>query len=406
MVIPPILDVFVVWHPDDAEGEDVCEWLSRHFHSPAFAGLAGGAVEVYARSAGWQETGAPPRPLGIEPVLSEDLPAAQFNAIVPLLGVNLARAVDDDPEWESYIREIVRLDGAIGTGVYPLRVPHTNVSGKLGQLMKSLQALPDESIKDAATLGRELCQAITQRVETADGAPSRVRVFVSHTKRHSLEEPDPDHGPILFETVRAEIEKTRLASFFDAHDLQSGSQWEDELDRNAANSALLMVRTDKYSGREWTQREVLVAKRHGVPIVGMYAFTAGEERGSFLMDHVPSVPCDVQTPLPGIRMALNRLVDEALKRALWNAQTIYLGEDGFDWLPVHSPEPVTLTPWLVKHKREQPKDDHVWIIHPDPPLGPKEREVVVELCELAGFSDTVDVLTPRTFAARGGRLSQ
>lgn len=406
MVIPPILDVFVVWHPDDAVGAEVCDWLSQHFHSPAFAGLAGGAVEVYARSAGWESPEAPPRALGIATPLVGGLPAAQFNAIVPLLGVNLVRAVEDDPRWESYIREVVGLDGVDGTGVYPVRVPETTVSGKLAGLVGSLQTLPEESVSDAAILGRELCQAIAQRVDAADGEPCRVRVFISHTKRFSLEEPHHEHGPFLFDKVREEILKTRLDAFFDAQDLQSGSQWETELDRNAANCALLMVRTDKYSGREWTQREVLVAKHAGVPIVGMYAFTTGEERGSFLMDHIPSVPCNVQDPLAGIRTALNRLVDEALKRALWNAQTVYLKKNGFDWLPTHAPEPITLTPWLIKHKREQPQDDHVWILHPDPPLGPKEREVVVELCELAGFSHKVDVLTPRTFAARGGRLPQ
>jgi hypothetical protein len=406
MVIPPILDVFVVWHPEDEAGAEICAWLSQHFHSPAFAGLAGGAVEVYARSAGWDSPEAPPRPLGIANSLAGDLPAAQFNAIVPLLGVNLVRAVEADPQWATYMQDIVNLDGVNGTGVYPVRVPSTTVSGKLAALLGSLQTLPEESIRDAATLGRELCQAVTQRVDAADEAPSRVRVFVSHTKHHSLEEPDNEHGPFLFDKVRKEILKTKLDAFFDAQDLQSGSQWETELNLNAANCALLMVRTDKYSGREWTQREVHLAKRAGVPIVGMYAFTEGEERGSFLMDHIPSVPCNVKKPRSGIRTALNRLVDEALKRALWNAQTIYLKENGFDWLPTHAPEPLTLTPWLIKHKREQPEDNHVWILHPDPPLGPKEREVVVELCELAGFTDNVDVLTPRTFAARGGRLPQ
>lgn len=406
MVIPPILDVFVVWHPDDDSGSEICSWLSQHFHSPAFAGLAGGAVEVYARSTGWESPGSPPRPLGITPPLADVLPAAQFNAIVLVSGINLVRAVERDPQWENYITDITKLNGIDGTGVYPVLVPGTTTSGKFAGLVGSLQTLPEESTSDSTVLCRELCQAITQRVDAVEGASNRVRVFVSHTKRFSLEEPDHENGPYLFDKVREEISKTKLSAFFDAQDLQSGAEWEAELDRNAANSALLMVRTDKYSGREWTQREVLVAKKASMPIVGIYAFTTGEERGSFLMDHIPSVPCNVQDPLPGIRMALNRLVDEALKRTLWNAQTVYLKKDGFDWLPTHAPEPVTLTPWLIEHKRGVPNDDHVWILHPDPPLGPQEREVVVDLCGLAGFTDKVDILTPRTFAARGGRLPQ
>ncbi len=50
MAIPPILDRFVVWHPDDKMGAARFADLNEHSHSPAFSGLAGGAVEVYARS--------------------------------------------------------------------------------------------------------------------------------------------------------------------------------------------------------------------------------------------------------------------------------------------------------------------------------------------------------------------
>lgn len=404
MLIPPILDVFVVWHPDDVLGETAFNELSKHFHSAAFSGLAGGAVEVYGRSIGWAAPGRAPRPLGIQERLGGILPAAQFNAIVPVLGINLARAVRSDPTWAAYIDTIAKLDQVERVGVYPLRVPGTDFSGSDPAVaIGNLQSLPEVSAVNAEVLGRELCQAITQRVEASEGGNARVKVFISHTKHDSLEEADQD-GPALFEAVRDVIAQTRLSTFFDAQDLQSGSHWEKELDAHAASCALLMVRTDKYSGREWTQREVLTAKRHDVPIVGMYALNAGEERGSFLMDHVPSVACNIRNPRISIEMALNRLVDETLKRALWRAQSLYLKEDGFDWTPAHSPEPVTLAPWLMNHKRERPNDDHVRIIHPDPPLGPKEHDVVVDLCQLAGFTDNVDVLTPRTLAARGGRI--
>ncbi|WP_179467388.1 toll/interleukin-1 receptor domain-containing protein [Mycolicibacterium vinylchloridicum] len=404
MALPPILDVFVVWHPDDPLGEVVLDWLTNHFHSPAFAGLAGGAVEVYGRSTGWDVPGSAPRPLGLDGSLVGVLPSAQFNAIVPVVSTPMARAYRDDPSWTAYIDYIRSAEGLKGVGVYPLRSPQSQIAGSgLDAALGSIQALPAGSVTSAGVLGRELSQAIAQRIGPSDGLTDRIRVFVSHTKHDSLEEADQD-GPALFEAVRQVIAETRLAAFFDAQDLQSGSDWERELDANAENCALLMVRTDKYSSREWTQREVLAAKRHDVPIVGMYALTVGEERGSFLMDHVPSLPCNVLQSHSDIEHALNRLVDEALKRVLWLAQTTYLQDDGFDWTPVHSPEPVTLVPWLGAHKVEQPDDCHLWIIHPDPPLGPKERDVVIELCSLAGFNENVDVLTPRTFAARGGRL--
>ena len=54
--------------------------------------------------------------------------------------------------------------------------------------------------------------------------------------------------------------------------------------------------------------------------------------------------------------------------------------------------------------RSQGDDPHIWILYPDPPLGPCEHDAIVELCALAGFEGDVDILTPRTFAMRGGRI--
>jgi hypothetical protein len=123
------------------------------------------------------------------------------------------------------------------------------------------------------------------------------------------------------------------------------------------------------------------------------------------MDHVPTVPLVRDGTDSSIMKALDRLVDESLKRALWAAQSSYIKAKGFDWLPVHSPEPVTLVGWLSRHKEEDAQDEHLLIIHPDPPLQAVERTVVDEICTVSGFDGRVDVLTPRTFAMRGGEVS-
>lgn len=410
MPVPPILEINVVWHPDDAVGSDVADWLTDHFHGPAYAGLAGGAVEVYRRSAPWDGIAGPPRPLPFVTALPAGLPAAQITAVVPVLGRALARAVREDPRWSQYIEGLFAADAVAAggaktgpvVGVYPLRAPRADLSGTtLLRLASNPQALPDAAATAPAILAREVAQAIVQRLHRESGAPGdeRITVFISHTKRHTAAQHDA--GPRLVAAVRDVVQTTRLDAFFDAHDIQTGQVWEARLDTEASRSALLMVRTDRYSSREWTQREVLAAKLHDVPIVALYAVREEEERGSFLMDHVPVIPCSADSPEPAIERALNRLVDEALKSALWHAQRVYLEAHGFDWLPAHAPEPITLAPWLLQNRAAQ-KDSRVLIMHPDPPLGPRERDVVVELCRLAGLTGEVDVLTPRTYAARGG----
>ena len=42
-VLPPILEIYVVWHPRDAEGKDL-SWRPslKHFRGTPYAGLVGG----------------------------------------------------------------------------------------------------------------------------------------------------------------------------------------------------------------------------------------------------------------------------------------------------------------------------------------------------------------------------
>lgn len=409
MPAPPILEIYVVWHPSDELGRSAADALVRHFHGPAYAGLAGGAVEVYLRSAAWNGDDGPPRPLPFMSALPGELSAAQITAIIPVLGRGLARAVRDDERWREYVESIFAPDPdraglpTHGVATYPLRVPGADFSGSLlDELTSGPQALPTEAAGSDATLAREVAQAIAQRLareSTGRDLEERITVFISHTK-HPSSGPGSPAG--LVQLVRDVLRDTRLGDFFDAHDIQVGDDWAADLDRNASHCALLMVRTDAYASREWTQREVLAAKLNGVPIVSLYTVREEEQRGSFLMDHVPVIACQPGAERAGVERALNRLVDEALKRALWSSQQIYLARDGFDWLPVHAPEPVTLAAWLKRHRVQD--DPHLFIMHPDPPLGPRERAVVLELCELAGLVGKMDILTPRTFAARGGEV--
>jgi hypothetical protein len=410
VLAPPILEVYVVWHPEDPGGERAAQALMDHFHGPTYAGLAGGAVEVYTRSAGWMSDGGAPRPLpGLDP-LPGGLQPAQYTVIVPVLGPELARAVRDHPAWREYMTRLYdSATAAAGDGdvpavtVFSLRDPHGTIGGPLADLSGPHHALAPESATDDAVLCREVAQAIVQWLRGSDGMPpSHLTVFVSHTKHHTPEEAGDDLQ--LYTRVRQVLMETRLGEFFDASDLQSGDDWAARLDVEAGRSALLMVRTDRYAGREWTQREVLTAKRHDLPTVALSALRVGEDRGSFLMDHLPVVACHESDVIGAITRALNRLVDEALKGALWARQSVYLRKHGFDWLPAHAPEPITVVPWLDRRRRAG-KDPHVWILHPDPPLGPRERDVIVELCALAGVGgEKVDILTPRTFAARGGSV--
>jgi len=143
-----------------------------------------------------------------------------------------------------------------------------------------------------------------------------------------------------------------------------------------------------------------------MPIVTLNGVCRAEERGSFLMDHVPAVgyrEADEGVRQSSVEQALDLLVDAALTRALWGFQQGVLEELGFDWTPLHAPEPVTLLPWLLENRQRAIEEGPLVIMHPDPPLGPEEAGTLSELFEVAGVRDAIDVVTPRTYMSRSKR---
>lgn len=451
-----ILDIFVVWHPDDSHGETICSELVKHYHSHAFSGLAGGAVEVYPRSAPWTHQGGSPRPIITKqgcthPIesLDHDRPA-EFTVVLPVIGKELIRASQQrDSTWAQYLESLINLhssssgsNGARTHAVTLAVLPPKQFDYSQAPLIQRL--LEQECVNwspvsksnpaSHGRLARELNQAIVQLLLSKQPG-ARISVFISHARQDI---PKTDRASIEATGVVAKIanwvSKTKLASFVDIHDIQAGDNWkqtiEDEV--QSSSSALLMVRTDNYSCREWTQKEVLGAKRKDLPILCINAVTEGEERGSFLIDHVPTVTYPLSTGATAAEqnhaaiVALNRLIDECLKRALWTHQEVYTvnpaaKEDGdkrshkapqprnkvgFDRAPVHSPELVTLVDFLSEHRSLYTEDKQFWLIHPDPPLLPPEHQVITELCRLVGYEDEgIHIFTPRTFLASGGYLT-
>lgn len=394
-VLPPLLEIYVVWHPDDRDGTGVAERLIDHFHGTAFSGLIGGAVEVFVRSAGWANDQDAPRPLPYVEELPCDLPEAELTVVVPILGVELAREVEQSGPWSEYMESLqtgaeARSDEVC---VLPVRLATAVSEGALHESFSDVQAINEDN-----GLCREVAQAIAQ---FARPEKSRLKVFLSHTKRGG-----PAGDPnALVQRVRELILGTKLADFFDAQDLQPGSDWSATLLAEAAGSAVLAIRTDQYASREWCQKEVVVAKRAGMPIVILDALSLGEERGSFLMDNMPRIPLHDAVSDDAIIRSLDQLVDECLKRVLWVRQEELASRTGSNiarWWAPHAPEPVTFTSWLDEARTDLAGDNTVVILHPDPPLGPDELETLGELSRLCGLEGGLEVLTPRGLAIRGG----
>ena len=417
-MLPPILEIFVVWHPRDARGTDFATIVFNHFmQGLTFSGVIGGGVQVSLRSAGWKGPGTVPRP-----VYDEENPApngirpASFVAVVPLLGIEMAASAEDlGSQWHCYVAKIQDMHASSSDriGVFPYLLDADATKGTaLGRILGGFQFIaandPGRNGEDVhSILCRDLTQGLAQLISPDE--MDRLTAFISHTKRHShIEGEDVD---ALVDLVREVIRNTRLNEFFDANDLQPGTDWDEELRRKSGTSAMLALRTDLYSSREWCQREVVIAKTHGMPVIMMDAIGYGEERGSFLMDHVPRIAvrkADGRWQRKDVYRALNLLVDECLKRALWIHQRELARErpelDVAWWAP-HAPEPLTLSHWIegyVAQQGDDPNGGDIRILHPDPPLGPEERDVLINYARTTHLGRDIDIMTPRQLVARGG----
>ena len=397
------MDVYVVWHPDDHHGIDVAEWLLDHFRGTAYSGLIGGTIEVYTRSLPWADGSDAPRMLPFRDSTLAGLQVPRYSVVIPVVGVRLLRSLEDAvSDWRGYLDSVVdaaQRDERVG--IFPLRLPGCgdSPSGPLDRY----QAMDPAGAGDPSVLCREVAQQITQMV--SGGTLDRLTIFCSHTKMHSVRE-DMEEVAGIVQRVRNRISGTHLAVFVDESDIQPGSDWQADLARAVSSSSLLAVRTDVYAGRDWCQREMLAAKQGDRPIVMLHAVGHAPERGSFLMDHVPVVAyrrTDDDSMDRSVDQALNLLVDRTLRRTLWMELEPSLTGSFVDWAPSEAPELVTAVDWIDRHYPNGLDREHVTIMHPDPPLGPAERETIARLFSLAGVGATVDIVTPRTYAARGGR---
>jgi hypothetical protein len=140
-LLPPVLEVYVVWHPADTDGCPIAAEIIQHFHGTTFTGLIGGAVEVFVRSEGWRSGSDAPRPI---PTPSagppNNLAQAQFTAVVPLLGNGLAAAVENGGVWKAFVQTIgeaqLAAPGRVGVFPYRLHTPATQGT-VLGTLLGS-----------------------------------------------------------------------------------------------------------------------------------------------------------------------------------------------------------------------------------------------------------------------------
>lgn len=402
----PILEIYIIRDFKDEKGSELADKIIGHFRGSPYTGLIQGAVEVFDLHQGWYGDDGPPRPIPSDRnPLPNNLEQARFTAIVPILGIELAQSVQGNDSWKNYVNEIVQLieDDPQRFSIFPVLVNGNHSSQiHVSYLYNRLGRYQAIRFSSHDSLCLDLTQGIAQWLLKER---ERITVFISHAKHN--DNASNRYTNDLIQSILYIIQKTHLDKFFDAIELQPGCDWEKKLCKNAATSAFLGLRTDSYFGRQWCQKEILIAKSQGMPVVILAALDQGDRRGSFLLDHVPIIP--VRFNESGalnenhILRAINLLIDGCLKRALWSHQKDLFTSRSFvqpAWWAHQPPEPMTLVHWFAANQSCLPVGD-IKVLHPEPSLLPSEQSVLQQMFFFMS-GRVLDLMTPRQMASRGG----
>ena len=368
-LLPPPFLIYVMWHPSCESAVQVAERIRGHFGTDRFRNVAGGAgVDVMFQ--GTSGSGAPIR-----------LPIPSDGAYPIAIVAMIDQALVDDPEWVGYLRQLGQHAAKEGLGVR--LIPVAMEPGILNDL-----ALDEQAIRwhesDAATdapeqkLMRELAYAFARMLRRhlqllrqphadepqLDEYVQKIQTFLSYSKHD-------EHGRDVAEAMRCWLyQNSALASFLDVFDIPAGLPFPDVIDHHIGKSIFLAIQTDSYSSREWCRREVIEAKRRGVPMIVVDCLQTGDARAFPYLGNVPVVRMDpvAKDRLPEIA---GLLLDEVLADFLWSCRVEALPEREQDTVfMARPPELISLATLAAD------KDMRGVIVYPDPPLANEELRLL------------------------------
>lgn len=370
------LSVFIVWHFDYLEGQQIANFLysvlCRDSSKPLIRSLG---IPVYFRSKKAENKS--------QPILI-DFGESEYTAVIALVSDEFVI----DKEYGRYLDKIFDECNSVSDKrrVYPIAISKNafNVSTKLS-LINFIRFI-EPNCKDSNTnikennfsqikspVLHELCRLLMNMEKATDEIDSStisppIKLFISHSKH--------DESKLDAVKFRDYINsQTQLKTFFDTNDIAYGSNFGDEIKNAAHESALVVFQSDSYSDREWCRIEVLEAKSAGCPIVIVNAIENGEKRAFPYLGNYPS-----------IRFKSNFLgiIDLTLEQVLFNLYTKKYLDSLTDMYGIKADRILSTSPELFNFIQLKAQglgigENFGLVIYPDPPLGSEEMEILNKL---------------------------
>lgn len=361
------LTVFIVWHPQYAEGKLIADFLysvlCRDSSKPLMRSIG---IPVYFRSICATDASQP---------IEIDFRESEFSAVIAL--------IDDkfilDSEFRTYIDKISDEcnNSKNKRRIYPIAISRCahKVSSKLSEInFVPINEIEFQNSEIKSPILHELCRLLMSMKKATDetesnSTPPPVKLFISHSKHD-----ESINDAIAFRDFINS--KTQLKTFFDVNDIAYGSNFGEKIKEAAKESALVVFQSDSYAEREWCRIEVLEAKKAGCPIVIVNAVQNKEQRAFPYLGNYPSIRFKDKNFL--------QIIDLTLEQVLFNRYTTRFLDAQTNLYKIKANRILTTPPELfnfIQLKRDGLSEDEKFglVIYPDPPLGSEEMEILNDL---------------------------
>lgn len=386
-MFPVPFQLVLAWHPDNRAGAELVEQVRARFQGDDVgqgthdAGVNTGSIrldtDVLRRSKrrvvrSWKgEATRGPAAINFD--------ADTCILVVVLIDTHFA----GDAGYVAWLEEAHTMTRASRHLIFPVVIAegddrrYANSGGRLFSQIQGLRYFvqPDAPLRPAHLMLRisyEACRLLGGK---------GVRVFLSHAKADGL--------PLVHSFRSLISDLAWLPYFYDVKDLAPGQNWGNEIRKGVRESALIVVRTGAYDGREWCRAEVDEALLHGVAMVVVEASERiRRDQSPAYLNNVPVVRVtdgDLFRPLEALLMEqlrcliLRRLRDQLAERGkLDPRRTLLL---------VRPPELVD----LFRFRAQLNDTDH--IVYPGPSMPHMEKDMLSEVartlfgCELKSTDD-------------------
>ncbi len=373
--------LYVVRHTDFALGDHLAKRLQHHWSTDPYRQIVGGdginVLPAHARV-----------PSAMPPI---DWDASSATAVVVLVD----RLLAVQPSWLDYVRELVAEADARGFAgrVFPVGMEPDVWDALDGRLRTQAHRWDAPAASDSdrerrliSDLLHQFCRMLQYQLSPKSGEPAtlsgylshKVRIFISHSKH------DGD-GEVTARSIHEWVrDNSDLDTFFDVVSIPIGISSEDVIYNAIPNCAMVICYSDSYSSRQWCRREVVAAKRHGIPLIIVDCLRDMDPRLFPYLGNVPVLRVDPHQG-PRTEQIVVMVLDEVFRDLLWRCRVASLDQESAGTAFTSRKPELCLLAALSRSSRKPPV-----VVYPGPPIGAEEQGLFADISpevQLRTFDD-------------------